>query len=257
MVTLSCDALSLRLGQRLVLDSLSLAFQPGQLVGVIGPNGAGKSTLLRALVGLLAPQSGCVTIDDMSIADVPRRELARRIAYLPQGQMVHWPVSVERLVSLGRLPHLAPMSRIADADAAAIARAMERADVAQFRDRVATELSGGERARVLLARALAVEAGALIVDEPLAALDPGHRIDVMALLAREAALGALVIVVLHDLTTAARYCDRLVLLDKGRLIEDGAPMQVLTPERLRSVYGITARVEQHADGAWIVPSGRV
>jgi iron complex transport system ATP-binding protein len=257
MVTIACDALSVKLGQRRVLDGLSLDFAPGRLIGVIGPNGAGKSTLLRAMVGLLQPESGAVTIDGVPLEQVGRRDLARRIAYLPQGQTVHWPISVERLVSLGRLPHLAPMSRIGAADEAAIAEAMERADVAQFRGRVATELSGGERARVMLARALAVGAAGLIVDEPLAALDPGHQIDVMELLRREAEAGLLVIVVLHDLTIAARYCDRLVLLDQGKMVEDGAPMAVLTPERLRSVYGITARIEQDADGALVVPRRRV
>ena len=257
MVTIACDGVRVRLGQRIVLDALSLSFAPGQLVGVIGPNGAGKSTLLRTLVGLVALESGGVTIDGQLLADASRRDLARRIAYLPQGQTVHWPISVERLVSLGRLPHLAPMSRIAAPDAAAIDRAMERADVSQFRTRIATELSGGERARVMLARALAVEAQALLVDEPLAALDPGHQIDVMDLLRREAAAGALVIVVLHDLTTAARYCDRLVLLNDGRVIDDGAPVDVLTPDRLRSVYGITARIERGGGDVLVVPTGRV
>ena len=253
MVTLSTDTLSVRLGGRRVLDRVSLDVATGGLVGVIGPNGAGKSTLLRALLGLLTPEQGGVTLDGVAIERMPRKDLARRIAYLAQGQTIHWPLSVERLVSLGRLPHLAPMSRVAPDDAAAIARAMERADVSRFRDRIVTELSGGERARVLLARALAVEADALLVDEPLAALDPGHQIDVMALLRREAEDGRLVIVVLHDLTIAARHCDRLVLLDAGRVVADGAPAQVLTPDRLAQVYGIAARIE---DGL-VLPTARI
>ncbi|WP_326525236.1 ABC transporter ATP-binding protein [Sphingomonas sp.] len=253
MVTIACDAIDVRLGGRLVLDALSLTLAPGSLVGVIGPNGAGKSTLLRAMTGLVAPDSGGIAIDGVPLPSVPRRDLARRIAYLPQGQTVHWPISVERLVSLGRLPHLAPMSRVGARDATAIERAMERADVLRFRDRPATELSGGERARALLARALAVEAPALLVDEPLAALDPGHQIDVVELLRREAHAGLFVVVVLHDLTTAARYCDRLVLLDAGRIVADGAPLEVLTPERLASVYGVSARI---ADGL-VVPLARI
>lgn len=257
MVSIACDALSVDLGRRRVIESLSLAVAPGELVGIVGPNGAGKSTLLRAMVGLVAPAAGGVAIDGAAMARVPRRDLARRVAYLPQGQTVHWPVSVERLVSLGRLPHLAPMSRLSPADRDAIEQAMERADVTAFRDRIATELSGGERARVMLARALAVGAAALIVDEPLAALDPGHQIDVMTLLRREAARGLLVIVVLHDLTIAARYCQRLVLIDHGRVVADGAPAQVLTAERLRDVYGITARIERERDGTLIVPHARV
>ena len=161
-------------------------------------------------------------VDGVDAAAMPRADLARRIAYVPQGQMLHWPLTVERLVGLGRLPHLAPMSRIGDADTAAIERAMARADVLDLRDRIATELSGGERARVLFARALAVEAPALIADEPLASLDPGHQIDVMDMLRAEAAGGALVIAVLHDLTLAARYCDRLLLIDAGRIVADGS-----------------------------------
>ncbi len=253
MVTIGCDALSVRLGGRRVLDGVTLDLAAGGLIGVIGPNGAGKSTLLRALLGLVPPEQGRVTIDGVALTSVPRRDLARRIAYLPQGQTVHWPLSVERLVSLGRLPHLAPMSRVSPADAAAIQRAMERADVAQFRTRIVTELSGGERARVMLARALAVEAQALMVDEPLAALDPGHQLDVMDLLRREADDGRLVVVVLHDLTIAARHCDRLVLLDAGRVVADGAPVQVLTAERLARVYGVVARIE---DGL-VLPTGRI
>ena len=257
MVTIACGGLSVRLGGRRVLESVSLKVAPGVLVGVIGPNGAGKSTLLRAMLGLVQPDAGGVTIDGSPIGMLPRQELARRVAYLPQGQTIHWPLSVERLVSLGRLPHLAPMSRMADRDRAAIERALMRTDVAQFRDRVATELSGGERARVMLARALAVEARGLIVDEPLASLDPGHQIDVMALLRREAEAGALVIVVLHDLTTAARYCDRLVLLDGGTVIADGSPVEVLTAERLQSVYGISARIERGEGGLLVVPTDRM
>ena len=255
MVTIALEALTARLGGRKVLDDVALGFAPGVLVGVIGPNGAGKSTLLRAIVGLVAPDGGSVSIDGEDVAAVPRRALARMVAYLPQGGAVHWPVSVERLVQLGRLPHLAPMSRIAPADTAAVERAMARADVTRFRDRVATELSGGERARVMLARALAVEAPALVVDEPLAALDPGHQIDVMELLRAEVAAGVTVIVVLHDLTTAARYCDRLVLLDGGRLVADGTPAEVLTADRLRAVYGIQAVLERDSDGRPFVLTG--
>ena len=149
------------------------------------------------------------------------------------------------------------MSRISDSDGAAIERAMIRANVIELRERVATELSGGERARVLLARALAVEAPALIADEPLASLDPGHQIDVMDLLRAEAQSGGLVIAVLHDLTMAARYCDRLLLLNEGRLVADGTPAEVLTPENLASVYGISAEVTLSGDWPTITTLGRV
>ena len=247
MVSIVLDQVGVTLGRRSVVRDVSAAFGPGTLTGVVGPNGAGKSTLARAMLALV-PATGQIRIDGADVAAVPRAYLARRIAYVPQGQLLHWPLTVERLVGLGRLPHLAPMSRIGAADTAAIERAMERADVLDLRDRIATELSGGERARVLFARALAVEAAALIADEPLASLDPGHQIDVMEMLRAEAAGGALVIAVLHDLTLAARYCDRLLLIDGGRIVADGSPAEVLTSERLHSVYGIDARVE--TGGAW-------
>ncbi|MBU3078693.1 ABC transporter ATP-binding protein [Sphingomonas quercus] len=240
MVTLACEGLAVTLGGRIVLDAASAAFAPGGLVGVVGPNGAGKSTLVRALAGLLPVARGRATLDGRDVAAIPRAEMARRIAYLPQGQTLHWPLSVARLVALGRLPHLAPFQRIGAGDAAAIDRAMALTEVTDLRDRVATELSGGERARVLLARALAVEAPVLIVDEPLAALDPGHQLDMMALLRARAGEGALVIAVLHDLGLAARQCDRLLLLHAGRVVADGAPADVLTAERLAAIFGIRA-----------------
>jgi len=246
MVTLACEGLAVALGGRVVLEGAGAAFAPGGLVGVIGPNGAGKSTLARALAGLLPAAAGRVTLDGRDIAAIPRAEVACRIAYLPQGQTLHWPLSVERLVALGRLPHLAPFQRIGPEDAAAIDRAMALTEVTHLRTRVATELSGGERARVLLARALAVEAPVLMVDEPLAALDPGHQLDMMALLKAQAVEGALVIAVLHDLGLAARHCERLLLLDRGRLVADGPAGDVLAPERLAAVFGIhawTATVE--------------
>ena len=255
MVSLTLTSVGVTLGRRAVVRDVSAEFGPGTLTAIVGPNGAGKSTLARAMLALV-PASGTVRVDDVDVSTMPRADLARRIAYVPQGQLLHWPLTVERLVGLGRLPHLAPMSRISDADTAAIERAMARADVLDLRDRIATELSGGERARVLFARALAVEAPALIADEPLASLDPGHQIDVMDMLRAEAAGGALVIAVLHDLTLAARYCDRLLLIDQGRIIADGVPADVLTAERLRAVYGIDARVETGGDWPTITTFGR-
>ncbi|WP_137864936.1 MULTISPECIES: ABC transporter ATP-binding protein [unclassified Sphingomonas] len=255
MVTISLQGVAVALGNRMVVKNAGAVFTPGTLTGIVGPNGAGKSTLARAMLALV-PHKGRILVDDAEVATMPRADLARRVAYLPQGQTLHWPLTVERLVELGRLPHLAPMSRIGDADTVSIERAMTRADVASLRDRVATELSGGERARVLLARALAVEAPALIADEPLASLDPGHQIDVMELLHGEARAGALVIAVLHDLTMAARYCDRLVLIDRGTIVADGTPAEVLTPANLKSVYGIDARVELGGDWPTVTALGR-
>lgn len=256
MVTITLDSVSVDLGARTVLHEVSARFEPGQLVGIVGPNGAGKSTLVRAMLGLAPPSAGTVRLGDEDIAGLPQRTIARSLAYLPQGQTLHWPLSVERLVALGRLPHLAPFSRLSDADRAAIDDAMVRADVESLRGRIATELSGGERARVMLARALAVGAAGLVADEPLASLDPGHQIDVMELLAREAQGGALVAAVLHDLTMAARYCHRLLLIDQGRVVADGPPVDVLSAPRLRQAYGIEALVDLTGGAPMIVPIAR-
>lgn len=254
-MSIAARNLFVRLGGQTVVDDVSLDLSSGTLVGILGPNGAGKSTLVRALLGLV-PHAGRVTIDGNDLAALPRADIARRIAYLPQGQTLHWPLSVERLVALGRLPHLGPLSRLSDTNCAAIARAMARAEVAAFADRTATDLSGGERARVLLARALAVEAPALIADEPLASLDPAHQLQGMALLRDEADAGNLVVAVLHDLTLAARFCDRVLVMSGGRLVADGSPGTILSPALLAEVYGITAF---RSDGAapLIVPVDRI
>ncbi len=256
MVTIACHRLDVDLGRRRVLTNIDLEFSSGALVGVIGPNGAGKSTLVRAMLDLLPAAGGSVAIDGADVAQLSPADLARRIAYLPQGQELNWPLSVERLVGLGRLPHLAPFSRIGPADQAAIETAMRETGVLGLRKRVANALSGGERARVMLARALATQAPALIVDEPLASLDPGHQIEVMALLAARARAGALVVVVLHDLAAAARYCDRLVLLHEGVVVGDGRPADVLSDEALATVYGITAWRGEVGDRPLIVPLHR-
>jgi iron complex transport system ATP-binding protein len=256
MVTIACRQLDVDLGRSRILSGIDLDLSAGALVGVIGPNGAGKSTLARAMLNLVPAASGSVAIDGIDVTRLAPADLARRIAYLPQGQELHWPLTVERLVGLGRLPHLAPFSRIGAADQAAIESAMRETGVLALRDRVANELSGGERARVMLARALATEAPALVVDEPLASLDPGHQIEVMALLASRARAGVLVIVVLHDLAAAARYCDRLVLLHEGRIVGDGPPADVLTDEALASVYGITAWRGESGDMPLLVPLHR-
>ncbi|MES2494676.1 MAG: ABC transporter ATP-binding protein [Pseudomonadota bacterium] len=256
MVTVTTKGLSVDLGRRAVLRDVDVTMGAGEMIGIIGPNGAGKSTLVRTILGLIAPSAGSSTIDGTPVGAIARRDIARALAYLPQGQTLHWPLSVERLVMLGRLPHLAPMSRIAAADLAVVEEALVRADVAHLAGRVATELSGGERARVMLARALAVGARGLVADEPLASLDPGHQIDVMRLLAREAGQGALVVTVLHDLTMAARYCSRLLLLDRGRLVADGSPAEVLTAERLEAVYGVRAMIELGGASPLVVPLDR-
>ena len=243
MIALGLDGVSVRLGGVPVLERVSLAVAAGELIGLIGPNGAGKSTLLRAAAGLEPLAAGGVTLLGRPVAGLDRRERAKAMAYLPQHGPVHWPLPVRDLVALGRLPHRAAFAASGDDDAAAVARALERAGVAAFAARPIDTLSGGERGRALLARALAGEPALLLADEPTASLDLAHQLQIMELLAGLAAGGMAVIAVLHDLGLAARICPRLVLLDRGRIAADGPPAAVLTPERLAAVYGIDGALE--------------
>lgn len=239
MARLEAKAIHLARGGRPVLAGVDFAVAAGQCVGLIGPNGAGKSSLLSVLAGLLEPASGLVTLDGNSLATVPRHERARRIGYLEQGAACHWPLSVERLVTLGRLPHASPWGGESAADRAAIARAMDQCEVSHLATRTVTQLSGGERARVMLARTMAGEPALLLADEPAAGLDPHHQLHVMELLAGLAAAGTGIAVVLHDLALAARYCTHLVLLDQaGRVAASGPPAQLLADRVMEQVYGV-------------------
>jgi iron complex transport system ATP-binding protein len=247
---LALEALTVRRGGRRVLDGVSVTVDAGELVGLLGPNGAGKTTLMRAALGL-QPSEGRVTLGGAALDRLPARERAMRAAYVPQDRSIAWPVSVETVVGLGRLPHRAPPA----ADRAAIDAALAAMELEPLRDRPATELSGGERARALVARALAQDAPLVVADEPTAGLDPGHAIALMARFRGLAEAGRGLLVSLHDLGLAARWCDRLLLLHDGRLVAEGAPAAVLTPERLAAVYGITAFRGGDASGPVLQPTG--
>jgi iron complex transport system ATP-binding protein len=238
MSVLRVRDLAVDLGGRAVLRDIAFDAPAGKIIGLIGPNGAGKTTLLRAISQLTPSRSGSVEWDGYAVDRMDARTRATRLAYLPQGQTLHWPLSVRRLVELGRLPMLGPLSRLSKADADAVDAAMESTGVDHLAERDTLSLSGGERARVLLARALAVDAPVLLADEPTASLDPYHVLEIMTLLRRSAREGRLVITVTHELSLVSRFCDEVVLIDKGRKVADGTPSAVLSPERLREVYRI-------------------
>lgn len=235
-----------RLGERRVLDGVDLTLRTGEVTAIAGPNGAGKSTLLRVLAGLVPVQSGHVHLDGAPLASLDRRSLGRKLAYLPQERTIHWPVNVETVVSLGRLPHRGPAAAESDDDRASIARAMAAMDVSEFSKRSVAELSGGERARVLLARALAQGAGLLLADEPTSGLDPAHALAMFAHFRKLAGDGHGIAVALHDLSYAARFADRLVLLKQGRVVAQGLVRDVLTETNLAAVYAVRMSIGQVA-----------
>ncbi|QYZ65975.1 MAG: hypothetical protein OI74_05530 [Gammaproteobacteria bacterium (ex Lamellibrachia satsuma)] len=231
-------ALSLAFENQPILEAVDIELDKGEMLGLIGPNGAGKSSLLRCLAGLIRTDNGVLQLDGQRLENIPHTERARRIAYLPQQTEVHWPLSVKRIIELGRIPHLEPWGKLSERDQQVIEGVIADADLLPFRHRPFNTLSGGERARVLLARALASEPEILLADEPVAALDPAHQLDVMEMLAVHCSQGNAVIVVLHDLRLAAHFCQRLQLLQQGCTLAAGKPGEVLTPDNLESAYQI-------------------
>jgi iron complex transport system ATP-binding protein len=238
MSLLSVTGLTVMRGVCPVVDDVSFSVEAHEIVGLVGPNGAGKTSLMRGALGLL-PARGASDLLRLS-----PRQRATRAAWMPQSREIAWPVTVETLVTLGRIPHLAPSAR----DRAAVDEALARLDLLPFRDRIATELSGGEQARVLLARVLAQETPLILADEPIAGLDPAHQIATMEVFRDLAGEGRAVVVSLHDLGLAARHCTRLLLMHRGRLVADGRPAEVLSEENLRAIFGVRARLEDTPDG---------
>lgn len=242
MSVLSAEGVVVRLGGRAAVDGVSLRFQAGAVTAILGPNGAGKSTLLACLAGLRKPHAGQVRLDQTQVLAMAPRARARRVGFIPQTPEVAWAVEARILVGLGRTPFIGS-SGLSLEDAAAIDRAMAAAGVTEMADRDVTTLSGGERGRVLIARALAGEPEWLLADEPLTGLDPGHQLDAGELfraLAHQDGKG--VIVTLHDLSLAARIADRIIIMAAGKVLADGSPAEALSPDVMRRAYGVEARV---------------
>lgn len=233
-MTLAADNLALTRGGRCVVEGLTAALGPGRITAITGPNGAGKSSLLLGLAGLLAPSSGAVTIEGRALAAMAARERAKAIGYLPQTPDIAWDVAVENLVALGRLPWR-------DRGTEAVEAALAALDLAHLRHRPASRLSGGERARALLARVLAGSPRWILADEPLAALDLAHQLALVGHLRGCAAAGQGVVLVLHDLALARNHADHVLVLKDGRLLAAGPPAEALDPEVIRQGWGVRAR----------------
>lgn len=241
---LRVDGLVVDRGGRRVLNGVSVRSGTGEVVGLVGPNGAGKTTLLRACTGAVGTESGTVRLAGADAATLSARETARRVASVPQEPSLDFEFPVREAVAMGRTAHVSRFGRRGPEDRAAVDRAMERASVADLADRSVTAISGGERARVLLARALAQDAPLFLLDEPTANLDVNHQVRTLSLVRDLAADGRAVVAAIHDLDLAARFCDRLVLLADGRVRAAGTPVDVLTPATLADAFDVDARVSR-------------
>jgi iron complex transport system ATP-binding protein len=234
-------------GDTPVLTGVDFDLHASELVMLIGPNGAGKSTLLHLLLGLLEPNAGAVYASGTPIGDLTRREIARRLAFVPQDVRSDFAFTVRELVSMGRTPHLGRFRPEGPADVDAVERALATTETKALSDRAASELSGGERQRVHLARALAQDTDVLLLDEPTANLDVEHQLQILRLVERLTQAGRAAVVALHDLSLAARFATRIVVLASGRIAAAGAPEEVITEETLRLHFRIRARIARDGE----------
>jgi iron complex transport system ATP-binding protein len=235
------EGLDLRYGHAQVLAGIDLHITPGERLGLVGPNGAGKSSLLRCLTGLVTPSAGRVLIDGTPVAQLERAAMARAVAVVPSQVELPFSMRVEEIVALGRIPHEGPFSGPSTEDRQAVDAAITRVGIDRLRGRDARQLSMGERQLVLVAMAVAQGGRLIVLDEPTVHLDLRHQVEVLSLLQSLASDGPTVLAVLHDLPLAAHFFPRLVLLDEGRVVADGASREVLSPQRIRDVYRVDPR----------------
>ena len=242
------DRAGIRIDRHWLVRDVSLEVAPNRITALVGPNGSGKSTVLRLLGGLWRPSEGRVSVDGSDMADLRRRDLARRIAFVPQNPRIDVPFTVRHVVSMGRHPHLGRFESPRSRDLEAVEEALARADVMQLADRRVTELSGGEFQRVVIARSLATEAEAILLDEPTSNLDLDHSLETLELLRQLAADGKAVAVALHDLNAVARWADHAALLHRGRLRAHGPAVHVLSDELLVPVFDVDIERLQSSRG---------
>ena len=252
MSAIDLTDVSVELGGHRVVDDVTLSVAEGEWVGLIGPNGAGKTTLLRAVARLI-PYSGQIVLEGQPIADLGRRELSRMLAVVPQTPSTPGWMTVAEYVLLGRTPHLGRLAKEGRRDHDAVDDALARLDLGAYAQRPLGTLSGGERQRAVVARALAQEARIIVLDEPTTALDIGHQQQALDLLDQLRVSGLTLVAAMHDLTLAAQYADRMVLMDAGRVVADGSPADVLTEELIGRHYGATIDVIPAGAGVAVIP----
>lgn len=240
---LEAEKICLSLNGKKILNNISCQFATGRITGLIGPNGAGKTSLLKMLAGLAVPDSGKVVLYGQNLSDYSPLQLAEKLAYLPQSREIHWNQPVRDIIALGRWPYHQPAGFNKKEEDGIIPQLLEQLHLRELADRQVLELSGGEQARVLLGRALAQTPEFLLADEPLGNMDPAFQLETLKLLRHYAKQGMSIIIILHDLTMAARYCDEIILLNKGSIYSAGDAKQVFTHDNLKHVFHLDARLE--------------
>lgn len=245
--------LSLRIGEKQLLDNIAVEIDKGQIIGLIGPNGAGKSTLLKVLANILPADSGQYRLANKNIRQYKEKELAQKVGYLAQNATAHWPLKAQRLIELGRLPFQGYRQKLGNKDRDIINAAIAKTETAHLLDRVVTTLSGGEQTRIFLARLFAAEPEVIFADEPIAALDPYHQLHIMEILREHAQKGGTVVVVMHDINLASRFCDQLILMDKGKIRGTGDINDLLKNNVLTDTFRIKLRLFCEGDSYAITP----
>jgi len=254
MSLLAFENVTYRVENHILVDRLNFALSAGEMVALLGPNGAGKTSLIKLAAGLYAPNTGQILLDGLPMQQTAPLVRAKKIAYLPQFQNIAWPMAGRDIIALGRLPHHGIYGFASAADIAAIEEAIDKTGVQAYANRPVTQLSGGEQAAIKMARLLAGQTDILLLDEPIQSLDPARQLAIMGLLAAEAKAGKAVLVILHDLTLAARFCARLLLMKEGQIIADGTAEQTLTRANLQAVFNIHAELGKTEKGAYIIPA---
>ncbi|MCP3687527.1 MAG: ABC transporter ATP-binding protein [Gammaproteobacteria bacterium] len=240
-----------------ILQGIDIEVHAGEMVGLIGPNGAGKSTLLRLLTCVEKAASGEIFYDNTNVSQISVEQRARHIGYLVQAAQAYWPFTVEKTVGLGRIPHQKWWQHSSPEDQEKIHQAMQTTETLAYRNRIVSTLSGGEHTLVMLARIFATEPRIIFADEPVAALDPYHQLHVMEVLRDHCHNDRAAVVVLHDLSLASRFCDRLYIIKHGELYVSGTPDKIMTAENIAEVYGVDTRIVQGAEGISVMPVARL